>query len=154
MKKIVWLQIGATVIFVCSLVFLHLRLSAVGVMDGSILLLLGFFVGVITYCYVMVGLAFMARKEFLKHPIWRKLPFLTLSLAVVSFVLFIFLFVHFYNNGLDSPFVFLLGIVYFVIVYFLFVLSMVYFLSEQKEKVVHRAYFIALVPVVLSFFIM
>lgn len=153
MKKVLWAQVGATVILICSLVFLHFRLSAVGMLDGSVLLLLGFFIGVITYCYVMVGLAFAGRKDLLEHPIWRKMPLLTLGLAVVSFILFVFLFMYFYNNDLGNPFVFLLGIVYFVIVYFLFILAMVYFFSEQKEKVVHRTYFIAILLVVLAFFV-
>lgn len=149
----VFRQVVATVLFISGLVLLHFWLMDVGFPDRPGMVLLGFFLGVITYSYVMIGLTFRWRKDFLYHGIWEKLPLLTLSLAVVSFILFVFTFVHFYNNGVDSPFVFLLGIVCFVFVYFLFMLALVHLFSEKKERVVHRAYLIAIIPIVLALFV-
>lgn len=153
-KKETIIQIVATVIFIISLICLHIYLDTYGLIENPtymLFVIIGLMLIIITYSYIMISLVITKNKAILEHSIWWKLPFISLTISIVSFIGFIFLFNAGLFEGRLSNLVILFIIAFFIFVYFIFVLAIVYTFSTDKEKVVHRAYGIACIPLIFIF---
>src|SRR5699024_9849680 len=102
MKKVSWLQVVATILFISSLAGIHMYMEKQSWLDNQVSMLFivsGSMIVTITYGYVMLALLFMKNKKLVYHAWWRKLPALSLGVGIISFTGFIFLFNMFLSEG-------------------------------------------------------
>ena len=101
----------------------------------------GLFFIIISYFYIVIGLQFKVNKTILKHKCWSKLPFVTLCVSSLLFIIFIISYNTFSVTSKVESFLILIVIV--------FILSLLNMFNKNKEKIIHYTYLLALIPLVI-----
>lgn len=101
----------------------------------------GLFFIIISYFYILIGLQFKVNKTILKHKCWSKLPFVTLCVSSLLFIIFIISYNTFSVTSKVESFLILIVIV--------FILSLLNMFNKNKEKIIHYTYLLALIPLVI-----
>lgn len=151
-KKVRILQVFLSIIFLIILLLLNFLLNKYGLpVNPKHMLYLsnGLFFIIISYFYILIGLQFKVNKTILKHKCWSKLPFVTLCVSSLLFIIFIISYNTFSVTSKVESFLILIGIVFFVLLYFVFILSLLNMFNKNKEKVIHYTYLWALIPLVI-----
>lgn len=146
------LQVFFSIVFLIILLLLNFLLNKYGLPVNPkhmLYLSYGLFFIIISYFYILIGLQFKVNKTILKHKYWSKLPFITLCVSSLSFIIFIISFNTFSVTSKVESFLILIVIVYFVLLYFVFILSLSYMFNKNKEKVIHYTYLWALIPLII-----
>lgn len=135
-------QILTFFILIISLLMLYNWFDQ-GIKPGNYSLPFGIlFFLVITWMYTMMLLQQQKHPSFLDHKLWRRMPIIITIVSVLSLIGFIILvtmgpLMDWIDQG---KWLIYIIFIYVIMLYYFFVMSLVYMLSDNRNRVIHQTY--------------